>query len=176
MSPYRHWTDTVYAFTWRTGACVNAAVLFCRENVANHTDRHAACVSSCWLVHTDCTHTRTHTHTNTQAHSDDKRGHCTCRAVIYTVSIPSGHDECFQKHKNRCWLRTYSTYMCSPCKNLTCFFCFPLKKIDSQVRYTVIYQVCVGVWGGTLLIASPCLPVCCSLVIHKHRCVTRPSL
>lgn len=33
-----------------------------------------------------------------------------------------------------------------------------------------------GGGGGTLLLAAPCLPVCCSPVVHKHRCVTRPSL
>lgn len=117
---------------------------------------------------------RTHTHT----HSDDKRGHGAHRAVIYTVSTPSGHGVSFQKHTYRCWLGTYSTYMCSLCQDLACVRSL-WKIYNIQVRYTVNSQVCVRVFvcvRGTLLISAPCLPVCCSPVVHKHRCVTRPSL
>lgn len=117
MLLYSHWTDiTVHAFTCRTGntigvhKCKSGCIVLKR----NLTDRRGAYI--CSLFHTDCTHTHTCAHTQ----SDDKRGHGAGRAVIYTVSTPSGHDVHFQKHMCRVWLRTYSTCMCSLCQKLTC--------------------------------------------------------
>lgn len=102
-----------------------------------------------------------HTHTCAHTQSDDKRGHGAGRAVIYTVSTPSGHDVHFQKHMCRVWLRTYSTCMCSLCQKLTCV-CSLWKIYKRETPRVPMSVYLESVWGrgGGHLAACGTLSTC----------------